>query len=765
MSQSLRFLGFFFFCCVFNTVFAQVSVSGVVRDALDKRALANVSIKAQGQNNGTSTDEKGFFSLLSASDTLQISLLGYATQLTPIQGDESWVEIQLQEEQLALPEYTARSSREASVYLRAPATITRITYEALRRDDALNIANAFNRVPGVYMQSGTLSTNRITIRGIGNRSPFGTAKIRAYLDEIPLTSGVGETSLEDIDLSLLQNVEIWKGPSASTYGAALGGVVHLQSMPETWSSDRQMQVQQSAQVGSYGTERYVTQVNYRDETTSLLLNYNRNHSDGYRANNRYDRAGFAAIGQVKAGKRQVFSLFVNQVGLKGFIPSSINRTDYEKNPSIAAANWARVKGFEDYDKTIAGLSHRLLLKEWSGNRQLSSVVSLFTTSRSNYESRPFNILRENSTADGLRALLEYRQNRERRRPNLQVGLEYFNERYNWQTNATKVGTLDTLLSDNQELRRYYNLFAEGNWDLSSRWFLSTGLNLNQTRYQLSDLFPRDRRDLSGQREFDPVLSPRLSLGYKLPKQLMFFVTLSHGFASPTLEETLLPSGQINPEIRPEQGWNFEIGSRGAYLGGKLSYELSIYRMSIRDLLVARRTAEDAFVGINAGKTRHDGLELGLNWANQGKKGAYRVYLSYSYADYTFLEFVDGNNNFSGNALTGAPPHHLTMGLEGNLSLGFYAHLGYEWVDRYPINDANKVFNDAYGVLNLRSGWRKTLGKSLSLDAFLGLQNLLDEKYAGMTQVNALGVGTALPRYFYPGLPRNWYGGLSLGWKI
>jgi len=63
---------------------------------------------------------------------------------------------------------------------------------------------------------------------------------------------------------------------------------------------------------------------------------------------------------------------------------------------------------------------------------------------------------------------------------------------------------------------------------------------------------------------------------------------------------LTPDGNINPEITPEKGWNFELGSRGK-IASKLTYELTLYSMRIRDLLVARRVGEDQFVGLNAGK--------------------------------------------------------------------------------------------------------------------------------------------------------------------
>jgi iron complex outermembrane receptor protein len=57
------------------------------------------------------------------------------------------------------------------------------------------------------MQQGALNTNRITIRGIGSRQ-FGTTKIKAYFDGIPLTTGDGETTLDDLDLASIEKSKL-----------------------------------------------------------------------------------------------------------------------------------------------------------------------------------------------------------------------------------------------------------------------------------------------------------------------------------------------------------------------------------------------------------------------------------------------------------------------------------------------------------------------------------------------------------------------------
>ena len=52
-----------------------------------------------------------------------------------------------------------------------------------------------------------------------------------------------------------------------------------------------------------------------------------------------------------------------------------------------------------------------------------------------------------------------------------------------------------------------------------------------------------------------------------------------------------------------------------------------------------------------------------------------------------------------------------------------------------------------------------------MDWELGVQNLLNEKYASSILPNAVGFGSAPPRYYYPGNPINLYGGFKFIYRF
>lgn len=744
--------------------FAQITISGKIMAADSQAPLQGVNILGRNIDEGTISDSSGVFRLTTSANAIEITYIGYQPMIIDNLQDGATLFIQLQPSPYDITDGAPIIVRATPIpiELQIPAPLMNIPIQHLRRDDGVSIGPALNRVTGLLMHTGALNTNRITIRGVGNRSAFGTAKIRAYLDDIPLTSGVGETTIEDIDLSLLEKVQVWKGPTASVYGAGLGGMIHLKT--------QELQKQSSGfslgtQWGSYGLNRQVAQLQYAPPggKSAWALNYNRLHSDGYRDNNEYDREAFTLLGKAQTTKNDQFSLVANYTKLKAFIPSSLNRDDYLNEPQKAAFTWESIKGFEDNEKLLVGMgySHDFLEEE---AKELKMSSSFFSTFRTNYESRPFNILRENSFALGARLRLDYQCLHRPNSPRFSIGLENFREQYDWQIFETQDGLQGELLGDNQETRKYYNLFAELQWNLSEKWTLVSGLNFNETRYELSDLF-LSNGDISGDYRFASILSPRLGLHYALQAKIALFGAVSHGFSPPTLEETLAPDGAINPEIQPEKGWNFEVGSRGRNLSG-FSYELTFYSMFIRDLLVARRTALDQYVGVNAGKTVHNGIEVyGQYQLLHSSRYSLDLFLGYAYSDFRFEDFVDDEDDFSGNKLTGTAPHVLNTGVDFYpAENGFYGHLNYRFVDAMPLRDDNSAYSESYGVANLKAGYRYAF-KSLELDFYGGINNLFDEKYAAMLLINAGSFGGSAPRYYYPGLPRNYYGGISLRYKL
>ncbi|HHT34948.1 MAG TPA: Plug domain-containing protein, partial [Bacteroidales bacterium] len=113
-----------------------------------------------------------------------------------------------------------------------PGSISLLTAEEMERGDSNSFAHALHAMPGIYMHSGTYATSRIVIRGVGSRTPYNTNRIKAYLNDIPITSSDGISTPEDIDLTGIARMEVIKGPASALYGSGLGGNINLYT-PQT----------------------------------------------------------------------------------------------------------------------------------------------------------------------------------------------------------------------------------------------------------------------------------------------------------------------------------------------------------------------------------------------------------------------------------------------------------------------------------------------------------------------------------------------------
>ena len=757
---------FIFFLCFSFFGFAQNNFTGKVVNLENDFELENVQIINLKTKDTIFSNEKGFFKV-DVFGVYTFQKLGFVDKEINI-SDASFRIVQLENSAFVLNEIIINSNHLPRKLKKATATIQVINTKDIERSNTTDFTPILNRVPGIFMQSGSLNTNRITIRGIGSRNLFGTSKIRAYFKDIPLTNGSGETTIEDFELASIASFEIEKGATSSSYGAGLGGTILLKPQ-SSYFQDSNIATEFS--IGDFGLVKGIVNLNLGFKNNSVRAVFSDTKSDGFRNNNEYNRQTFTINSNHYINQKNELTVLASYVDLKAFIPSSINEDDFRNNPAKAAFTWQQSKGFEDANRGILGVTWTYKI-----NDNLEQVTSVFTSFRDALEPRPFNVLQENSFAVGARSRVLGTKKVFNKNMNFTFGGEVFKDTY-------KVKTFENLyqnfpegngsvsgeeLSHFKENRTYYNLFLESDYEISSKTTFSVGLNLNQTSYDLKDNFmvSQNNPDQSGDFKFNAILSPKVGLSHLIADNMSVFSSISHGFSPISLAETLLPDGQINTDLKPETGWNFEMGSRGSFLENKLNYAISLYRLHIKNLVVSRRTAQDEFIGINAGATKHDGLEMSLDYSIfKNKTVSIHPFLSYTLNNFKFEEFIDGENNFSGNELTGVPKQILNVGFDVTSKVGFYGNINYQFVDKMPITDSNSLYSDAYNITNFKVGYSRNINKDLNFNLFFGLNNIFDEKYASQILINATGFGGVAPRYYYPGNPINYFSGVRLNYNL
>lgn len=640
-----------------------------------------------------------------------------------------------------------------------------ISAKVFQNYSPVSMVNAMNQIPGVYVFSGALNTNRITIRGIGARTLFGTDKLRMYYEDIPVTDGSGFSTIEAFDLENLSQIEVIKGPKGTAFGANLGGAIILNPKE---ALGRSTNFSNNTTIGSFGLLKNNLSFNHFDGKLRLGLQYGHMETEGYRQNSNFERDGFLLNTSYQINEKNKISLLVNHIDFTAQIPSSLGATAFAEDPQQATFTWRVSQGFEKNNYTLVGLNYSHQFSD-----KFENSTSVFYTYLDKYEARPFGILDEITKGYGFRTRFSGDFNFLEQAANYSFGAELFKDEYDWdefrnryEDNNGNGSLKGEQFARNKEFRTQWNAFGTLLLPFSEKFSAQFGLNLNKTQYDYRDLFNVGANNKSANRNFKAIALPSLNLNYNLSKNHEIFANVSRGFSNPSLEETLTPDGAINADIAQETGTNYELGTNLYLDERRFHLNLSVYQMNIKNLLVGERINEDQFVGKNAGKTSHRGLEIGLsyNW-NISKNVQLSPFVNYTLTDHSFVEFMDEGDDFSGNPLTGVPKQRRTSGIQLRLFENFYWNTTHQHVDEIPLTNAADIYSDPFTVFNTRMGYQKKLSDHFTIGVDFGVNNLFDKVYAQSVLINTQGFGGREPRYFYPGDERNYYGSLRLGYKL
>ena len=227
-----------------------------------------------------------------------------------------------------------------------------------------------------------------------------------------------------------------------------------------------------------------------------------------------------------------------------------------------------MKGYKAYRRAIGGIT---LVNRFSNRWE--NRLTLFGRGTDSYERRPFNNLDDGTWGGGLREKLTYHGDRW----DALLGMEWMSDAYRWEMELD-----GELINKNRERRNHTNFFGMVYWRPDDRWNVSLGGAVNKVDYRLTDLFS-ENGDQSGRRSFPLIFSPRIGVNYAPSSQLALYASAGHGFSMPSPEETLLPEGDINESLKPEQGMQYEAGVRLSLFNNATRLETAVYRIDLDDL--------------------------------------------------------------------------------------------------------------------------------------------------------------------------------------
>ncbi|MEZ0538734.1 TonB-dependent receptor family protein [Fibrella arboris] len=634
--------------------------------------------------------------------------------------------------------------------------------ELVQRFATPTLVSAMNTLPGVRMDERSPGSYRLSIRGSLIRSPFGVRNVKVYYQDMPLTDAAGNTPLNALDVRMLGRVEVIKGPSGSLYGANTGGTVLLSGPALTAGVNR---AEVNVLGGSYGQVGYGVLAQSATAQSAITLSVTHLQSNGYREQSGLSRDNVAFTGTFRPTDKQTLAALFIYSDLAYQTPGGLTQAQFRANPqasrpATATLPGSAAQGAGIYQKVgYLGLSHTMA---WSSRWQTTNTIYLSSTEFNN----PFitNYERRTDQGIGVRSVTRFTQVASDNA--VPMALVFGGE---WQTNRTgsrnfgnRRGQPDTLQTDDELRAKQWNVFVQE--EITIRpidLVLTAGLSHNQSSYDFTRFSIAGKPGPGPQhRSFTPAWLLRLSALKPLGQNAAVFVNVSSGYSTPTSQEVLSSAGFFNADLNPERGIQTELGVRGR-LGNRLQVDLVGYSLQLHETITRRSQENGADYFVNAGNTQQTGLETALRYdllRPQTSVGGPRlsVWQTITLARYTYLNYQQLAVDLSGNRVPGVAPFTGVWGLDYTTVAGLYAHLTFQFLPPFALNDANTAMADPTRLLQATAGYRRTIGKHLAADLYAGGDNLLDQTYSLGYDLNAVG-----NRYYNAAPRRNFTVGLRL----
>lgn len=750
-------------CIAFTTnTFAQTVLKGKIIDQETQEPLVGVAVTVQNSTIGTTTDATGLFSLTleKKEGTLAISYFSYDTIRLDISKLPEKLNIGMQSSSKTLNEIVVTGYTSEKRFQDVPGSVALITTKEFQRANSFSLKPVLDLVPGVRVDQSNLSETRISIRGVGVRSSFGNRNLKFYINDIPITEADGFTRIEGIDIATLGKAEVIKGPASSIYGFGTGGVINFQTQKAAYNENS---LTGETMMGSYGFKRVSSTYRFSNNSMNLAATYGWQELDGYRQHSGDVRRFFTTNLQLYPSEKQTFNVFINRTEQLSQIPGALTITQVEEDRKQANAGNVQRNTRRDQVWTRIGISN-----SYQFSPIFYNSTSVFTSFYDLDHPLAFAYIRSGYQSYGGRTRFVLQPKMSILSTKFVIGAEYLNglsRQTRYINNNGEEGNIN-FNADNNNTQ--YSLFAQLETKIVTKLILTLGASYNSVNYKIVDYLNPAQ---TGIKKFNPQVTPRIALSYLANTNHSIHASMSQGFAPPTTSELSNIDGTINQGIRPEMGINYEINAKGSFIKKRLLYDVSVYRFNLKDELIPQTVAQNVTVYNNAGKTYRNGVEAGLYFEVIRKKSGFfssiRPFTTIAYSDFKFQDYKILNaqnvvvNNYSGNSLTGIMPWVVNVGLDIETKYGFYLYNTFYYNDRMPMNDANTDYNPGYKVLNIKLGYRKTIGR-FGVNVYAGADNVLNELYSSQIALNARSFVPGQPApYFNPSPERMWYGGLSI----
>lgn len=633
-----------------------------------------------------------------------------------------------------------------------PAAVNYIGAAALQRFSTVSVVPAINTTPGIRMEERSPGSYRFNIRGSSLRSPFGVRNVKVYYNDIPFTDPGGQTYLNNLGFYNYGSVEVIKGPGSSLYGAGTGGVLLIEGL----NNYTQPGLTATYTTGSFGLQQFSAAATTGNEKFVNNIAFQHQQSDGYRTQSALRRSVASWNARFTVDEKRSLQTTVLFSDLFYQTPGALNFTEYSSNPK-----GARPAGgvFPSAEAAQAAIYQKMFVAGISYRQQLTSNLANKTVAYGAFNQLKNPAIRNygivNEPHAGGRTHFIYDRSLQQSNLKITAGAEWQQGISTVNIHKNNLGNPDSLQTADDITTRQSFVFVQALLDLA-RWSFTAGASLNSMKIKFQRWQPQPLPYST--RTFNNEVAPRFAILYKFP-QVNIYSSISKGFSPPTTTE-LLPTGSaVNLDLNAEDGWNYDAGLKGR-LFQKLAFDVNAFLFRLQNTIVQRRDAGGGEMYINGGKTKQYGTETALQYT--GLFGApftkSNFWLSHTCHQFSYVDFKQVNNDYSGNRIPGVAQHTVAGGLDVELLNKLWGAITYYYNDAVPLNDANNAYAAAYHLVGAKIGWQQKWGTHVQWNVAAGVENLLNQQYSLGNDVNGFG-----GRYYNAAPGRNYFVTLIFNW--
>ncbi|HIE9170462.1 TPA: TonB-dependent receptor PqqU [Klebsiella pneumoniae] len=659
--------------------------------------------------------------------------------------------------------------------LDTPAAVSVVNGDEMRQAaPRVNLSESLGAVPGLQVQNrqNYAQDLQLSIRGFGSRSTYGVRGLRIYVDGIPATMPDGQGQTSNIDIGSVDTIEVLRGPFSALYGNSSGGVINVTSQ----TGAQPPTVEASSYYGSFGTWHYgmkatgavgdgshAGDVDYTVSTNRFTTHGYRDHS-GARNNLANARLG------VRINDVSKLTLLLNSVDIKANDAGGLTADEWRDNPRQSPRG-DQYNTRKNTRQTQAGLRYE---RQLSAQDDLSVMMYAGERETTQFQSIPRAPQLKPSHAGGVIDLTRHYQGIDTRLTHrgellvpvtLTAGLDYENmserrkgyENFVMVNGAPQYGEQGALRRNERNLMWNVDPYLQTQWQLTDKLSLDAGVRYSSVWFDSNDYYiTPGNGDDSGDASYHKWL-PAGSLKYALTDAWNVYLSAGRGFETPTINELSYRSDNqsgLNFGLKPSTNDTVEIGSK-TRIGNGL-FTAALFQTNTDNEIVVDSSSGGRTSYKNAGKTRRQGMELGLD---QQFGESWRLKAAWTWLDATYRTNVCDDASCNGNRIPGIARNMGYASFGYQPEQGWYAGSDIRYMSDIMANDENTAKAPSWTVVGLTTGYKWSYGR-MDMDLFGRIDNLFDREYVGSVIVNE-----SNGRYYEPAPGRNYGIGLNLAWRF